>query len=54
MYNDYAEPQKALLPRYLQKYCLGPSFNPATHKFGITDEKTWTQLLNGLCQRYYT
>lgn len=26
----------------------------ATSKFAITDEKTLTKLLNGLCQRYYT
>lgn len=37
MYNDYTEPQKAQLPRYLQKYCPGPVFVPATGKFRITD-----------------
>lgn len=54
MYNNYSVPQKAQLPQYLQKYCPGLAFDPATGKFGITDEKTLTQLLNGLCQRYYT
>lgn len=54
MYNNYTESQKAQLPRYLQKYCSGLAFDPLTGKFGITDEKTLTQLLNGLCQRYYT
>lgn len=54
MYNNYSAPQKAQLPQYLQKYCPGLAFDPATQKFGITDEKTLTQLLNGLCQRYYT
>ena len=54
MYNNYTAPQKAQLPQYLQKYCPGLAFDPVTQKFGITDEKTLTQLLNGLCQRYYT
>ena len=54
MYNNYTAQQKAQLPQYLQKYCPGLSFDSATQKFGITDEKTLTQLLNGLCQRYYT
>lgn len=54
MYNNYSEPQKAQLPQYLQKYCPGLAFDPVTQKFDITDEKTLTQMLNGLCQRYYT
>ena len=54
MYNNYTAQQKAQLPQYLQKYCPGLVFDPETQKFGITDEKTLTQLLNGLCQRYYT
>lgn len=54
MYNNYTAPQKEQLPQYLQKYCPWLAFDPATQKFGITDEKTLTQLLNGLCQRYYT
>ena len=54
MYNNYTPQQKAQLPIYLQKYCPGLAYNAATSKFAITDEKTLTQLLNGLCQRYYT
>lgn len=54
MYNSYTADQKRQLPLYLQKYCPMLSFNATTSKFEITDEKTLTQLLNGLCQRYYT
>lgn len=54
MYNHYTPQQKTLLPQYLQKYCPGLVFDTATRKFGISDEKALTQLLNGLCQRYYT
>jgi hypothetical protein len=54
MFNNYSSAQKAQLPNYLRKYCPGLSFDPDTSKFSIMDEKTLTQLLNGLCQRYYT
>lgn len=54
MYNGYTQEQKNMLPAYLRKYCPDLAFDPATSKFGINDEKTLTQLLNGLCQRYYT
>lgn len=54
MYNNYTPAQKAQLPIYLQKYCPGLAFDAANSKFGINNEKELTQLLNGLCQRYYT
>ena len=54
MYNGYTLDQKNMLPAYLQKYCPDLDFHPDTSKFVINDEKTLTQLLNGLCQRYYT
>lgn len=54
MYNTYTQQQKEQLPGYLRKYCPGLTFDANTSKFSITEEKELTQLLNGLCQRYYT
>ena len=54
MYNQYNNQQKEQLPLYMQKYCPDLSFNDVTRKFEISDEKTLTLFLNGLCQRYYT
>jgi hypothetical protein len=54
MYNNYTPQQKAQLSGYLQKYCPGLTFDANSSKFSVTDEKELTQLLNGLCQRYYT
>ena len=48
MYNNYTRWQKAQLPNYLTKYCPKLSFNTATSKFRIADEKELAQLLNGL------
>lgn len=54
MYNSYTPKQKDQLPQYLQRYCSELAFDTATRRFRITDEKTLTQLLNGMRQRYYT
>jgi len=54
MYNNYTPQQKAQLPGYLQKYCPELTFDADFSKFSIKDEKELAQLLNGLCQRYYT
>lgn len=54
MYNSYTPDQKRQLPLYLRKYCPMLNYDNTTSKFEVSDEKTLTQLLNGLCQRYYT
>ena len=40
-------------PVYVGKYC-SVLYDEETHKFNITSEKDWTELLNGMNQRYYT
>ena len=54
MYNSYNQDQKERIPGYIQRYCPDLAFDAAANKFEISDDKTLTLFLNGLCQRYYT
>ena len=54
MYNNYTPEQKTQLPTYIQRYCAGLVYDERERKFEISNERTLSLLLNGLCQRYYT
>lgn len=54
MYNNYTPEQKTQLPTYIQRYCVGLVYDEHEGKFEISNERTLSLLLNGLCQRYYT
>ena len=50
-YDNFSAEQKQALPGYFQKYCPG-LFSGG--KVNIDDEKSLTQFLNGINQRFYT
>lgn len=54
MYNNYTPEQKTQLPTYIQRYCADLLYDERERKFEISNERTLSLLLNGLCQRYYT
>lgn len=53
-YNAFTPEQKQAIPPYLRSYCPTLTFDEATGRFQISNEKELTELLNGLNQRYYT
>ena len=54
MYNNYTPAQKTQIPDYIRRYCVDLVCDEHERKFEISNERTLSLLLNGLCQRYYT
>ena len=50
-YDNFSDAQKQALPGYFQKYCPNLFTNG---KVNIDDEKSLTQFLNGINQRFFT